>query len=297
MKVSFIVPCRDKAFFVERAAISVLRQDYSPMELVFSDQGSTDGTYEILERVTRSYNGPNTVRLVKCPHTERRGMAGLNVHLNWLQDQIEGDIVIMASADDLNHPSRARMTVDAFAEHNPSYVATAIVFCEPNGDAIGLTAFPDTSRFVTGIEHIQYLVGSSSSPAWSRELLYKYPLAGIESEDVVIPFFATLERGLYYLNLPLYHYIRHNGAGNTGLEGVFRSAESDEEKTIGREMISYHLSSMWFSILARIKVMGIAIDEEMQSALGYKAFEAAASWAMARDKLTFERWQPRMMKA
>jgi len=67
VKVTFLVPTRNKVQWVERAANSYLRQIYSPMEIVFFDQASTDGTLEILKSLQAKYDGPNTVRVLSCP--------------------------------------------------------------------------------------------------------------------------------------------------------------------------------------------------------------------------------------
>src|SRR4051794_13148038 len=124
MKVSFICPVRNKAQHVKKTIQSILAQRYSPMEIVISDQMSTDGSLDIIKDVVAKYDGPNRVRILQCEDTSHKGMIGLNNHLNFLDTQIEGDIVIMCSADDLNHPDRVSHTVRAFEEHNPSYVNT-----------------------------------------------------------------------------------------------------------------------------------------------------------------------------
>lgn len=232
-KVSFIVPCRNKAGFVARTVNSVLAQTYSPMEIVLSDQGSTDGTYEIIKDLADKYTGPNTVRVLQCPHTEYKGMAGLNAHLNWLHEQITGDLVIMCSADDLNHPDRAQLTVEAFEKYNPSYVGTCVQYLNKDLEFHGeMTAYglgsgqwdrPD--GFIDPVENIKGLIGSSASSAWARDLYVKYgPLKEVESQDILLPFFATLERGIYYVNTPLHAYVKHADENNTGLEGVCRAA-------------------------------------------------------------------------
>jgi glycosyltransferase involved in cell wall biosynthesis len=332
MQVSFIVPCRNKAKFVARTVETVLAQTYSPMEIVLSDQGSTDGTLEILQKMAAEYKGPNTVRVLQCPHTEFRGMAGLNQHLNWLHGQITGDIVIMCSADDLNHPERAEWTVKAFKEHNPSYVGTCVQYLDSEYRYHGeMTAFGivdgDLARpdcFVDPVENIINLIGSSASSAWSRDLFEKYgPLRMVESQDILLPFFATCERGIFYVNKPLHAYVRHACANNTGMEGVVRAASKEagalleriktaegEEKEVLQlqyelakctehasvETNNYHYTSNFFAILRRVNEMQINLIPELYEALLQKAVEGANIWTCARDNLTMLRVRPEGMK-
>lgn len=330
MKVSFIVPCRNKAFFVAKTVKSVLAQTYSPMEIILSDQGSVDGSFEIMKELADQYTGPNTVRVLQCPHTELKGMAGLNAHLNWLNEQITGDIVIMCSADDLNHPDRAKYTVEAFEKHNPSYVGTCVQYMESDCVFRGaITAFghelEGKDAFVDPVRNINELIGSSASSAWARDLFNKYgPLNGVESQDVLLPFFATLERGIFYVNKQLHAYIKHADDNNTGMEGVVRAAQKDfdefesqfedckndvEKDEVVKKMVAakekhhaaietnnYHYTSNFYAIMRRVQEMQIPIANELRDALIKKVIEAGNVWCCARDNLTMLRIEPKGMK-
>lgn len=298
MKVSFIVPCRDKAKFVGDTVNSVLAQTYSPMEIVLSDQGSVDGSLEIMSELAAKYNGANTVRVLQCPDTEMKGMAGLNRHLNWLHTQITGDIVIMCSADDLNHPDRALRTVEAFERHNPSYVGTCVQYCDDDGKFTGEITAGDVEGFIDPVENINQLIGSSASSAWARDLYEKYaPLERVESQDITLPFFATLERGLYYLPEPLHAYFRRADENNTGMEGVVRSAKTEEDKHAWSETCNYHFTSIFMTLLRRCETMKINLTQDVFDALVSKLLYAASLWAMSRDNLTMQRIAPRAMRA
>lgn len=312
-KVSFIVPCRNKAHFVERTAHSVLAQTYSPMEIILSDQGSTDGTLEILKKLAAEYKGPNTVRVLECPEGEYRGMAGLNEHLNWIHTQLdpESELVIMCSADDLNHPDRAKYTVAAYEEHHPSYIGTCVHYVGPRGENKGLTAPQRDDGFVDPVENIINLVGSSASSCWAKDLFDKYgPMRGIESQDMLLPFFGTLERGLYYINIPLHIYIEHADENNTGLGGVCRAAtdrknaadNDNEREELAKEEIAYaecnnwHFTSNYFAMYRKVGEMNIDIEPNLGHAVLQKALDGAAGWCAARDLITLNRTQPKLMK-
>lgn len=300
-KVSFIVPCRDKAKHVASCVRSVLAQTYSPMEIVLSDQGSTDGTLEIIKRLAADYDGPNTVRVIECPDVGYRGMAGLNVHLNWIHTQIDGDLVINCAADDLNAPARVERTVQAWKEFHPSFIGTCVEYHDPEAQKlVGYTAQISTSDgdgWVDPVENITKLVGSSASSCWARDLWDKYaPLIGIESQDVLLPFFATLERGLYYISEPLHAYLQHADVNNTGLTGVLRAAKTPEEDLAAREIINFHVTSNWFAILRRCQEMKISLTPELEHTLCETALTNANMWAMSRDFAVMNRVTPITMR-
>lgn len=274
-----------------------MAQTYSPMEIILSDQGSMDGTLQILKDMAAAYTGPNTVRVLECPHTEFKGMAGLNQHLNWLHTQIEGDIVIMCSADDLNHPDRAKHTVEAFEAHNPSYVGTCVQYLDADKKFTGEITAKDTDGFIDPVENINTLIGSSASSAWSRDLYDKYgPLTNVESQDITLPFFATLERGLYYVSLPLHAYVRHADENNTGMEGVVRSAKSEPERLALVETCNYHFTSIFMTLLRRTQEQQIELKPELVDALVNKLLYAVNIWTLSRDNITMARIEPRLMK-
>lgn len=295
--VSFIVPCRDKAPHVAAAVRSVLAQTYAPMEILLSDQGSEDDTRAIVHDVARSYNGPNQIRLLDCPYDEARGMAGLNAHLNWLNDQATGDIVIMSSSDDINHPERAAKVVAAFEEHDPSYVGNCMEFLDADYKQTGFTAWRQPqSGWVTMADHLDGMIGGSSAPAWRHEMLERYPLQAVETEDMVIPFFSILEKGFWYIHEPLYGYIKHADGGNAGLEGVARLAKTDAEKLVAQELVAYHMTYHFTQLLRRAQEMGKEMKAEDVNLLANKILQSADHWARTRTNLTMTRLEPMGMK-
>src|SRR5512143_3860267 len=54
MQVSVYLPTRNRAASLRRAIESVLAQTYADFELIVVDDGSSDGTREVLESVQRS---------------------------------------------------------------------------------------------------------------------------------------------------------------------------------------------------------------------------------------------------
>ena len=53
-KISVIIPCYNIAQYIERAVLSVTAQTYKNLEIILVDDGSTDGTDEILDKISLS---------------------------------------------------------------------------------------------------------------------------------------------------------------------------------------------------------------------------------------------------
>lgn len=270
---------------------SVLNQTYSPMEIILSDQGSTDSSLAILQEYQRRYNGPNTVRVVQCPDTDKKYMAGFNVHLNWLHTQTDADIVLVTSADDFNHHDRTTKVVKAFEEHNPDMVGTAIQFINDDNSVNGETDFPRESRFIAPIEMAERLVGGSSSQAWKHE--FYETIGGIPGSaiiDVYLPFLSTAGKGFYFIHELLYGYFHWADIENTGLGGVLRAAQGDE-KVQYDELQRYQITSTYFAILDHIFKIN-CLKDDVLGTLSKHLMGLSHSLINIRDEMTHKRISP-----
>ena len=106
-RVTVLLPAYDCAPFVREAVDSVLGQTYRDFELVVVDDGSTDGTAEVLA----SYDDPRMVVLTQ----ENAGMAAA---LNRGLAVARGDLVARMDGDDRSAPERLARQV-AFLDAHP----------------------------------------------------------------------------------------------------------------------------------------------------------------------------------
>jgi len=65
MLVTFSLLCHNHQRFIREAVRSVLAQDYEPLEILISDDHSTDATLDIIQEEIGSYTGPHSIRLIK----------------------------------------------------------------------------------------------------------------------------------------------------------------------------------------------------------------------------------------
>lgn len=303
MKVSFICPVRNKVAHIENTMRSILAQTYSPMEIVISDQCSTDGSRKIIDRMASDYDGPNKIRVLTCEDTSYAGMPGLNNHLNFINSQIEGDVVIMCSADDLNHPDRALHTVHAFEEFNPSYVNTGVNYMSAAGEVFNHTNFDGrANRWLKPTETIVYQIGSNGSSAWARDLYQKHaPLVGCEQQDMILPMMALFERGIYYVDRYLHTYITHASPDNTGIFGQIQAAQNATENDQLIEINNFMHVFNWTSMIGRWQAdpemfAKLLADPDAFAALMEKLSYNGHAWAQVRNHLIMNRIAPTVMR-
>ena len=294
------VPVRDKFKLMEPTIRSVLSQTYSPMDIVFSDQGSTDDSLRMLLYYAERYEGPNKVYVLQCPETEPKGMVGFNTHLNWLHNTLSYDLNICVSADDINAVTRAEETVKAYKEHAADYYLTGMLFQSPEGQVNGRNAEPGKSGYVSTKEHLTGLIGGSTSQAWTSDFWSKWgPIEGCSIIDLAMPYFAACDKGLYYLHDLLFAYVEHADPNNTGLGGQRRAADGMERAQV-EEKAGYQLVSTLYWMMRKAETMqknGFVWKEEDQQALHDDVILRSHQWAIARDTITAGRIPPLPLRA
>ena len=115
---------------------SILRQTLSSFELIVIDDGSTDRTAAIAEKLA---SGDRRVRVLRRPHE------GLSATLNAGIAAVRGEYVARMDADDISAPDRLRKQV-AYLDAHPACVAVGawIDVVDEAGRQIGLKTFVTT---------------------------------------------------------------------------------------------------------------------------------------------------------
>jgi glycosyltransferase involved in cell wall biosynthesis len=131
-KVSVIVPIYNQVSFIRETVESVLAQDHQNIELVLSDDGSTDGTSEVL----REYAAREPERVKMVASDENTGIAGA---FNRALDAHRGDYIAWLGGDDVMLPDKLSRQVAALKMH-PEAIGCchdAEVFDSDSGRAYG----------------------------------------------------------------------------------------------------------------------------------------------------------------
>ncbi|MBK9276185.1 MAG: glycosyltransferase family 2 protein [Flavobacteriales bacterium] len=186
MRVTVVIPCYNVADLVGRALDSALMQDHADLEVILVDDGSTDGTAEVLERHPGVTGG--RARLVR--QMNRGASAARNHGLR----MATGTYVQFLDADDLLMPDKISGQL-ALAEREgwPDVIVGDYRAVRPDGLMDRVQALYDRPWMAL----IRTRMGTTSANLWARELLLAvdgWPEELASSQDYAL-LFTLLKRG------------------------------------------------------------------------------------------------------
>jgi teichuronic acid biosynthesis glycosyltransferase TuaG len=117
-KVSVVMPCFNHAQFVAEAAQSVLRQTHTDLELIITDDRSSDNSWEVMSRIA---DGDARVKLIR--HQQNQGLPKSR---NDALAESRGEFIAFCDSDDVWEPEKIRMQVKLL-EENPEF---DMVYCD-----------------------------------------------------------------------------------------------------------------------------------------------------------------------
>ena len=162
--ITFLLVGYNQEAVIREAIQAAFSQDYSPLEIVLSDDASTDGTFRIMENMAADYAGPHRLMVNRSPSNE--GIVG---HVNRLMNITHGELIVIAAGDDISFPDRVTRTYDLWQEDDRKVDMLYFNF-EPFGSFPSTYVVdPETHGLDFQIERGGSRVFGSTS-AWTRRL-------------------------------------------------------------------------------------------------------------------------------
>jgi len=204
--VTFALFAYNQEKYVREAVEGAFSQTYSPLEIILSDDCSSDRTFEIMQEMAREYEGPHRVVV-------RRGELNLGTlsHILTVSEISRGEVICVAAGDDISLPARVEMLTPRFVDSSAVSGSSSDIIINETGREI----FVDPERFS------QRLTWHSENPAWIHGATAAYrtdflrllpcPENSVLFEDMV---FSELLRACrkesFYIQDKLVKYRYHN---------------------------------------------------------------------------------------
>ncbi len=166
--VSIITPTYNRAQYIKEAIESVISQTYSDWELIVVDDGSTDQTFEILDKyakqdkriryIRQSNAGPSTARNTALAQVSGKYIAFIDDDDRWLPEKLKLQVELMESDPETGF-CYVRFQIYKKAGNNlekgmlfPQFLATKFedlfdVFIAPSSSLFRKTCLDQAGRF------------------------------------------------------------------------------------------------------------------------------------------------------
>ena len=206
--VTMLVLAYQQAASIEEAIRGALAQTHSPLEVVISDDASTDGTWASIERAVAGYTGPHRLVL-----NRNAANLGIGAHIDKMVALSRGELLFIAAGDDISLPQRCQRVVDAWlaAERRPDLISSNLIDLDERGRTHATIAPTDLSTYRNAADWLArppHVIGAAQ--AWTRRVFDRFgPLpAGTVAEDWLMVFRAIVSGGAITLVEPLVQYRR-----------------------------------------------------------------------------------------
>lgn len=107
--VTFALFAFNQESFIKEAVEAAFAQTYQPLEIIISDDGSSDKTYDTILSLVQRYQGPHTVRAVQTESNK-----GILSHVLSVVNKSKGDLIVVAAGDDISETNRVMSLVEAW---------------------------------------------------------------------------------------------------------------------------------------------------------------------------------------
>jgi glycosyltransferase involved in cell wall biosynthesis len=115
--VSYCLFTYQQERYISKSVDAALAQTYSPLEIIISDDCSSDQTYAIIKEKVLAYDGPH--RVVINRNEINLGIGG---HVSFLAGLSTGDYIVAVGGDDISSPYHVKMAVDAIQASGGAYM-------------------------------------------------------------------------------------------------------------------------------------------------------------------------------
>ncbi len=236
--VTIAVICYNQERFIEEAVQSALAQTYSPLEVVITDDCSSDNTFSLIEKTIAGYTGPHKVIIHR--NEINLGLAG-NVNKSW--ELSSGEFLVSQGGDDISLPHRTSRLVETWLSRDPrpDLVYSGVILIDENGKEISRNTkvavkTPPIDGTVTGWN---VFIAGGCAASYPRTLHYfTGPLSsGVIAEDFVYSFRALLGNGIVGIPEPLVLYRQHSASMMGQLKISLQNNSSVDNKYINAQII------------------------------------------------------------
>lgn len=233
--VTFALFAYNQERFIREAAEAALAQTYSPLQVILSDDFSSDDTFKIIQQVAEDYTGPHEV-IINC----NKHNLGVGSHVNHIMKLAKGQLVIGGAGDDVSLPERAAELAKEWLRRDMrcSSLYSDLLMIGEDGQSLGIRDFAYPEVYSTS-DAFRFAVDTMTRGvigcvhAWDRRLFEVFGpmLSDTVYEDRVLAFRSLLLDGIGHIPQVLVKYRIHPGSITMTSRGTTTHAAINKLRT------------------------------------------------------------------
>jgi len=137
--VSFLQMSYNQENYIVSSLQAALAQTYTPMEIIVSDDASTDNSWQLIQDTIATYKGPHEIIISR--NDNNLGILG-----NWnkLCSLSNGKLLVKGDGDDISLPFRVERTVQEWVKYDkkPMLISSSCDIIDLEGNSVGELIMP-----------------------------------------------------------------------------------------------------------------------------------------------------------
>lgn len=199
--VTFALFAYNQEQYIREAVEGAFDQTYEPLEIILSDDCSTDQTFDIMQEMAAAYEGPHEVRVRKS-----RSNVGIIDHVLSVAHEAQGKLLVVAAGDDFSYQDRTSRITNSWTKDSAVAVYSGNDVCDDGGRVIERNHLPAPldriQKLFEGCENPKRFEGKvrnipGYSAAYDVEVIKRLPIGAkrANNEDALLTYFINITGG------------------------------------------------------------------------------------------------------
>lgn len=257
--VTFALFAYNQEKYIREAIEGALSQTYEPLEIILSDDCSTDATFEIMQELAENYHGAHAIVLNKMGEN-----VGTIDHVLWAARKARGSLLIVAAGDDVSLPERTSVLVERWTHTQATALYSGRFIIDESGRTLAvenpIKLNPENDYLFADLSFPRLYGGKvrnipGYSAAYEVSFLRSIPPCGVKAlnEDALTTYIANAQgRSIESVDIPLLRYRFAETSISARRENTIKGIIKDEKRSANFARSSVRFYPYLFSILREI---------------------------------------------
>lgn len=209
--VSYCLFTYNQEKYIKASIEGALLQTYSPLEIIISDDCSTDSTFQIIQETIKDYSGPHKIIV-----NQNKKNLGIGGHVSKVCYSVaKGEYFVLLAGDDISMKSHVQHAVDTIEKYtNVNMIDFNAEIINGDGDFVSKIDLNFKIKKFTISDYVNIKSIQSFAPGRiiRRELIECFDPISIycPTEDSVFVIRSLLTGGFIRINTTLVQYRKHD---------------------------------------------------------------------------------------